>query len=207
MKTFKRFIPWCLIILLAGCGEDVAYRPAAQILPPNIKRLSVRIVLNKTQQFGLEDKLTRRIIDEFLRDGRYPILPETNADGIVAATVMRYLLSPVQYDANLIPTAYKLRILLDLQFIDRAANAVLWEEKALEGILTYPAATLPGGKSEEQAREAIWDILARDVAIRVLEGFGSVSGASKRSISSDAPSTAPALQPAAPQAPVNPNPY
>lgn len=207
MITIKRLSSLPLLIILAGCGEDVAYRPAAQILPANIKRISVRIVVNKTQQFGLEDKLTRRIIDEFLRDGRYPILPETNADGIVAVTVARYLLNPVQYDANLIPTAYKLRILIDLQFIDRAANAVLWEEKGLEGILTFPAATLPGGKTEEQAREAIWDILARDVTKRVIEGFGSVSGPSRRSISTDAPSTTPVIQPAAPQTPVNPNPY
>lgn len=206
MKKRHALLP-ALAMILCACGEDVAYRPAAQILPANIKRICVRLVVNKTQQFGLEDKLTRRIIDEFLRDGRYPILPEDNADGIVLATVGRYLLSPVQYDANLIPTAYKLRILVDLQFIDRAANRVLWEEKNLEGVLTYPASTLPGGKTEEQARESIWDILARDIATRVLDGFGSVSGTSRRIISSDAPSTPPAISPAAPDKPVNPNPY
>jgi len=200
-----------LALLLLGsffaCGSDIAYRPAAQILPSNIKRIAIRLVVNKTQQFGLEDRFTLRVRDEFLRDGRYPILPEDHADGIVLITISRYILSPIQYDANLIPTAYKLRVIVDLQFIDRATNTALWDEKNMEGILTYAASTLPGGKTEEQAREAIWDTLARDVTRRVIEGFGSVTGSSQRVISSDAPSTVPSVRPATPPKSVNPNPY
>ena len=75
------------IILLAGislgCGDSIAYRPAPQLLPGNIRRIALRLVVNKTQQFGLEDKLTLRIRDEFLRDGRYPLVPEADADGVV----------------------------------------------------------------------------------------------------------------------------
>src|SRR5258708_7342278 len=128
---------------LAGCGgTDVAYRPAAQILPANIKRLALRLVLNKTQQFRLEDKLTLRIRDECLRDGRYPLVPEDSADGVVAVTITRYLLVPIQYDASLIPTAYKLRVIVDVQFIDRATNTMLFEEPNIEGIQIYNAATL-----------------------------------------------------------------
>ena len=92
-----------LALLAAGCGQDIAYRPSPQILPSNIKKLSIRLVVNKTQQFGLEDKLTLRVRDEFLRDGRYPVLPESEADGIVLATITRYVLTPIQYDARLVP--------------------------------------------------------------------------------------------------------
>lgn len=193
--------------LLWGCGQDVAYRPTPQILPPNIKRIALRQIQNKTQQFGLEDKLLLRVRDEFLRDGRYPLLPEANADGIVVITISRYILTPVQFDANLIPTAYKLRVLADLQFVDKEKNAALWEEKNLESIVTYPASTLPGGRTEEQAREEAWNQLASDIVKRVVDGFGSVTGTSKRRITSEAPSTAPAAQPNAPLPPVNPNPY
>lgn len=201
-----RLIPLILLPFL-GCGEDVAYRPAAQILPSNIKRIAIRLAVNKTQQFGIEDRLTLRVRDEFLRDGRYPILPETNSDGIVQMTITRYLLTPIQYDVNLIPTTYKLRILVDLQFIDRATNTALWTETNMEGIVSYPAATLPGGKTEEQARDLIYDVLARDVTKRVIEGFGSVSGTSQRIIQGAAPSTPPAIQPAQPQKSINTNPY
>lgn len=200
----------CLLLaaaLLWGCSQDIAYRPTPQILPPNIKRIALSQIQNKTQQFGLEDKLLLRVRDEFLRDGRYPLLPEANADGIVAITISRYILTPVQFDANLIPTAYKLRVLADLQFVDKEKNAALWEEKNLESIVTYPASTLPGGRTEEQAREEAWNQLASDIVKRVVDGFGSVTGTSKRRITSEAPSTAPAAQPNAPLPPVNPNPY
>ena len=194
--------------MLSGCsGTDVAYRPAAQILPANIKRLALRLVLNKTQQFGLEDKLTLRIRDEFLRDGRYPLVPEDSADGVVAVTITRYLLVPIQYDASLIPTAYKLRVIVDVQFIDRSTNTMLFEEPNVEGIQIYNAATLPGGLTEEQAREQIWDTLAPSVVKRVVDGFGTVTGESQRRISSDAPSTPAAQQPNTPLPPVQPNPY
>lgn len=193
--------------LCACAGPDVAYRPAPQILPSNIKKIALRLVINKTQQFGLEDRFTLRIRDEFLRDGRYPIVPENEADGVVVPTITRYILTPIQFDQNLTPTAYKLRILVDLQFVDRATNTALWEEHNMEGIEQYPAETLPGGMTEEQAREAIWDQLSRDIVTRVIDGFGSVTGESSRRVSGDAPSTAPAAQPAAPLPPVNPNPY
>lgn len=193
--------------LLSACGQDVAYRPASQLLPQHIQRLCLKPIINKTQQFGLEDKLALRIRDEFLRDGRYPVVPESEASGIVQATIGRYILTPIQFDSTLAPTAYKLRILVDVTFIDRTTNTVLWEEKNLEGILNYPAVNLRGGLTEEQAREQIWDILARSVVKRVIYGFGSITGTSERRITSDAPSTVPAAKPEEPLKPVLSNPY
>ena len=196
-----------LIALAAACGTDVAYKPTAQLLPQHVQRLALRTVVNKTQQFGLEDKLSLRVRDEFLRDGRYPLVPEPESQGIVWITVSRYILTAVQYDATQAATAFKLRIIVDLQFIDKSTNQILWEEKNLEGTLSYPAQNLRGGMSEEQAREQIWDVLARSIVKRVVYGFGSITGTSQRRIAGDAPSTAPAVKPETPLKPVIANPY
>lgn len=203
----KRLIPLVLIALAAACGTDVAYKPTPQLLPQHVQRLALRPVVNKTQQFGLEDKLMLRVRDEFLRDGRYPLVPEPESQGIVWITVSRYILTAVQYDATQAATAYKLRILVDLQFVDKSTNQIIWEEKNLEGILSFPAQTLRGGLTEEQAREQIWDILARNIVKRVVDGFGSVTGTSERRITGDAPSTQPAAKPDEPLKPVIANPY
>ena len=183
----KKLIPLVLIALAAACGTDVAYKPTPQLLPQHVQRLALRPVVNKTQQFGLEDKLMLRVRDEFLRDGRYPLVHETDADGVVVVTLTRYILVPTQYDAVLTPTAYKLVILANLDFIDRRANRILWQEPTLEGIQTYVASTLKGGITEEQAREQVWDVLARQIVKRTVEGFGAVSGSSQRKISSEIP--------------------
>ncbi len=197
------------LLALAACGggPEVGYKPAPQLLPSNIQKLSIRPIMNKTQQFGLEDKLTLAVRDEFLRDARYPLVPESEASGVVWITISRYILTPIQYDATLAPTNYKLRILVDVQMIDRSTNQAIWEEKNLEGSLTYPASTLTGGLTEEQAREQIWSILAPMIVKRVISGFGSVTGTSQRRITGDAPSTAPNTQPEKPLERVLPAPY
>ncbi len=199
---------WLVASALAACGgPEIGYRPAPQLLPSNIQKLAIRPIVNKTQQFGLEDKLALAVRDEFLRDARYPLTPENEANGIVWINITRYILTPIQYDATLAPTNYKLRIIIDLQMIDRASNQMLWEEKNLEGAMSYPASTLTGGLTEEQAREQIWSILAPMIVKRVVNGFGSVTGTSERRITGDAPSTAPNAQPDKPLQPVVPAPY
>lgn len=203
----KRTILPALALALCGCAtDDMMYQPARQLLPPSIQSIAVRPVLNKTQQFGLEDKLTLRIRDEFLRNGQYRVTPEASADGVVVVVLKRYILIPTQYDTVLQPTAYKLIITADVEFVDRTKNTILWTEPNLEGVQTYTASTLVGGLTEEQARQLIWDVLARDVVTRTVKGFGAITGASQRRIPPPPPSqqgqtTAP------PARPVNPNPY
>ncbi len=205
-KLLLRTAAPALLLGAAACaGDDVAYRPTPQILPQHISRIAIRPVINKTQQFGLEDKLTLRIRDEFLRDGRYPLVPESNADGLVLVTLKRYILTPTQYDSVLTPTAYKLIVLANLDFVDRTTNTILWSEPNLEGIQSFTASTLKGGITEEQARELVWDVLARVLVKRTVEGFGAVTGASQRQITGDAPPGQEA--PKLPTSPFNPNPY
>lgn len=198
------------VVLLAaaawGCGQDISYHPAPQLLPANIKKVAIRMVANQTQQLGIEDKFTLDIVNSFTNDGTYPIVPEEDADGVVQTTVQRYVLTPIKFDATLVPISFQLRVICSLQFIDRASNQVLWEEKNMEGIQTYYAPTLPGGMTEEQARELIWTGLAANILTRTVQGFGAYTGTSSRRISSDAPSTVPESQSEKPLAPVT-NPY
>jgi len=65
---------------------------------------------NHTQQYGLEDKLTLAVQSEFNRDGRYQITAEENADGVVIGDITKYILEPLSYDTNHVPTEYKLWI-------------------------------------------------------------------------------------------------
>ena len=68
-----------LIALSAACGTDVAYRPTPQLIPQHVQRLALRPIVNKTQQFGLEDKLVaaraRRV------PARRPLSPGSRARG------------------------------------------------------------------------------------------------------------------------------
>ncbi|KAF0127485.1 MAG: hypothetical protein FD189_1885 [Elusimicrobia bacterium] len=175
------------VFLLAACagGPDMVYRPAEQKLPQHIKRIAVRPFINKTPQFGLEEKLTLKVIDEFLKNGEYGVVQEGGAEGVIVGEITHYILTPLQYDVNLVPTVYKLNVLVHMRLLDRAANRYLWEEPAMQATKMYSAPTMPGGLTEESAREFLWELLAKDIVKRTVEGFGSVGSASQKKIPGD----------------------
>ena len=184
------------VILLGGCSSESVYEPASLILPPHIKSIAVRRFVNKTQFYGLDEKLWLAVTTKFIQDGRIAYAAnESQADGVVVGQISRYILQPIAFDNNLIPQQYKLTVLIDLQFIDRVTNTILWEEPRLEENLTYAAETLPGGLAEEDARLQIWNMFAADIVKRTLEGFGTVTGSSPRRLESNQPSEAPASPP------------
>ncbi|MCI7044531.1 MAG: LPS assembly lipoprotein LptE [Spirochaetes bacterium] len=171
-------------LLLAACaGEGVIYKPQAQIMPQHIKKIAVRPVLNRTEVFTLEDKFYIELYDQFLQNGFYQIVPENNgAEGVVVTTISRYLNVPIQYDSQLIPTVYRMEVLLDVVFIDKSTNAPVWREPAFLGTQIYSASTLPGGMTEVQARDVIWKKLSKDIIKRTVDGFGSVMSENKKKV-------------------------
>ena len=180
----KKLILLAGAVLLAACaGENVIYTPQAQIMPQHIKKIAVRQILNKTEVFALEDKFYDELYDEFLRNGSYQIVPENDgAEGVVVTTISRYLNVPIQYDSQLIPTVYRMNIWLDVVFMDKTTNQPVWREPAFLGTQIYAASTLPGGMTEVQARDLVFQQLSRDIVKRTVEGFGSVLSENKKKV-------------------------
>ena len=181
----KKFIcALCAAAALAACAsEGAVYKPQAQIMPQHIKKIAVRPILNKTEVFALEDKFYNELYDEFLRNGSYQIVSEnSNAEGVVVTTISRYLNVPIQYDSQLIPTVYRMDIWLDVVFMDKTTNAPVWRETAFLGTQIYSASTLPGGMTEVQARDVVFEKLSRDIVKRTVDGFGSVMSENKKKV-------------------------
>ena len=173
------------MLLLSGC--PYSYAPSAMLLPQHIRKIGLRPIKNNTAFFGLEDKLTLRLQEEFTRGGQYPLVGDDHADGILIAEIERYINEPVSYDENLIVQERKLWVLVNIYFWDKVENKILWSEPNLDAINRYFVETKPGGITEEQAREIVWDKLARDIYRRTIEGFGSVSGAVERKVPQQGP--------------------
>ena len=181
-------------LALAACStSEILYRPAEQKMPQHIKKISVRPFINKTPQFGLEEKLTYKVIDEFLKNGEYSVTQEASAYGVITGEITNYILTPIQYDVNLVPTVYKINVLVVTRMLDKENNRYLWEEPALQVTKIYSASNMPGGLTEEQARETLWEILSKDIVRRTVGGFGSVTGVSQKGIPSQNPQPAPEI--------------
>ncbi len=175
-------LPLLLLCACAAVDEQVYYKPNAQILPQHIKNIHVRPFINRTEVFALEDRLTISVVDEFLNNGQYSIVNEPQADGVLAGEIMRYINEPVQYDAQSLPTIYRMEVVLMLRFIDKANNETIWQEPGLVQVYNYSASTLPGGMSEEQAREQLWNNFAKMIVKRTIQGFGSVPTQTRQAI-------------------------
>ena len=175
-------LPLLLLCACAAVQEEIYYKPNAQILPQHIKKIHVRPFINRTEVFALEDRLTISVVDEFLNNGQYSIVNEGQADGVLAGEIMRYILLPVQYDTQLVPTVYRMEVLLNLRFIDKTTNETIWQEPGLVQVYTYSASTLPGGMSEEQAREQLWKNFAKMIVKRTIQGFGSIQTQTRQTI-------------------------
>jgi len=170
-------------IALSSCfGDNVIYRPSDQILPNHIKSIAIQNFTNRSQQFGLEDKLTLKVIDEFLKNGQYKVVPQNEADGVLIGEITHYINIPIQYDPNMVPMVYKMTIITSVKFLDKKTNTYLWQEPALQTNKIYSASTLQGGLTEEQAKESLWDILAKDIVKRTVSGFGSATSISEKKL-------------------------
>lgn len=177
------FILGAACALAACASEGAVYQPQAQIMPQHIKKVAVRPILNKTEVFALEDKFYNELYDEFLRNGSYQIVAENNgAEGVVVTTISRYLNVPIQYDSQMIPTVYRMDIWLDVVLMDKTNNTPVWREPAFLGTQIYAASTMPGGLTEVQARDVVFEKLSRDIVKRTVDGFGSVMSEDKRKV-------------------------
>lgn len=172
---------------LSGCAGYRYKGPPA--LPADIHTIAVRPFANHTQQYGLEDKLTIAVQSELSLDGHYPLSTEDKADGILIGDITRYVLDPLSYDTNHVPTEYKLSIVVTVSFFDKVQNHTLWTEPDMRGELRYfvSSSGYAGSMTEDEARQTINDLLARDIRTRTIEGTG---GSKEKTTSTDAqPST------------------
>jgi len=157
-----------LALLLPGCGKQ-----PASVLPTSIKKIAVSNFANTTVHYGIEDKLTTKVVDEFLRDGRLEVVKPEQADALLTGTIVRYSLEPVSYDAQSVIEQYKLYIGVDVTFKDQNLNAVLWTESNIHEDYTYYVTAKAGQlvESENDAQEAVTDLLSRDIVRRTVVGW------------------------------------
>jgi hypothetical protein len=173
---------------------EIKVETSVKHLPAEIKYVYIPEFINKvTGQIGIESRFRYVVKEEFLRDGRLSIVDDEKlADAKLEVEIDKYVLEPESYDENFVIESYRLRVLINVRLYEREKGEVegvalwsekpLWEEKALEGRHIYYIPTRPGGMTEAEAQEVVWRKLARDILLRTIEGFGTVSGTSQHKI-------------------------
>ena len=139
-------------LVLAGCGYSTRGS-----LPDHIKTVAVPIFKNRTLEPGVDSAITSGVVNAFSSGGRVKVVPIDEADAILQGEVVSYSLDGLSFDQNANVRAYRLRVVLNVEFRDVRKSALLWRQEGLSET------------SDFQVQGAVSDTIAR--------GRGAVSQA------------------------------
>lgn len=168
IRFFGGLLLFSLLFFISACVSM-----PVSVLPSNIKKIAIHNFSNNTVRYGVEEKLTRKVVEEFLRNGRLEVVNADQADALLTGTIVRYSLEPVSYDAQGVIEQYKLYIGVDVTFKDVAQDTILWTENNIYEDYTYYVTAKAGQlvETENEAQEVVTDLLARDIMRRTVVGW------------------------------------
>lgn len=156
-------------VAFGGCGYSL--RPS---LPPGINTIHVPVLVNRTQEPGIEDFITQALTEAVVTGGRVKIAPSRElADATLEGSIVEYRLISLAFDRSANVTQYRLIIGLALTFRDLKQNKVLWKQDRIEERADFTVAgqvTQTLAREEAAVRQAAVDV-ARAIVSFALEGF------------------------------------
>ena len=114
-------------VLLAGCGYSTQGS-----LPGHIKTVAVPVFKNNTLEPGVETAITSGVVNAFSSGGRVRVVSTDQADAILSGEVVGYSLDGLAFDRNANVRAYRLRLVLNVEFRDMRRGGLLWRQEGLE---------------------------------------------------------------------------
>jgi regulator of RNase E activity RraB len=121
--------------------------------------------------------MTDYVIREFLKDGRLKVVRKEDADAILEGEIVNYVNEVLQYDVSYVPIQYRLKIDVNIKFIDAKTNQVLFVQEKVGalsgGTATYFVRPDVGFdvKTEFEAQKEIYEKLAKYIVNRVIYGW------------------------------------
>ena len=110
------------LLVLMACG---AHSP--RLLDPHYQAIHIPTVKNETREFGLEERMTRALIEAFQRDGQLRVAREANADLILKVRITDALFTPHAFSDLERAVGYRLHLVIAVDAIDRASGESIFE--------------------------------------------------------------------------------
>lgn len=147
----------CLLLLLAGnmgCGV-YTFNPKGKA---TLSSLAVQRFENRTPEYGLTDRITDDIIDAFIADGTFKILPSDAAESLLEGVLVRYQRKPYTYDQSDQVQEYKVEMDFEIILRKTEDDSQIWSER-LNQIAIYDVIT----ETEEDAQKKVILLLIEDI--------------------------------------------
>jgi hypothetical protein len=162
-------------LLLTGCGYTLVGRGGS--VDPSIKRVGVPLFKDASGKAGLDQKITRRVIEELLKRGGFAVVQEeAGVDAVVDGTITSYNAIPVGFSGagGQVSQAsrYAVVVTARVRYAKPGASEPLWESEAFTFRDEYDV----GDAStffdrEDQAIDRLAQSFARSLVAAMLEAF------------------------------------
>lgn len=148
----------------------LGYRLGPPARYDNIKTLAIPRIKNETREPHLETEMTSLIIDEFVREQTYTVVPHTNtADGVLYVTLRTLDMSTVRWidrsqDKQMkgVPIEFRIRLVADVRMENPHTQNLIWQHRGLTGRYEFESAADFGSAKRDAILEA-----SKDLALRI----------------------------------------
>ena len=162
----KRFFLISFVILVAGCGYQLAGRETA--VPTDVTSLAIPTFQNDTLEPGIEVPLTQSFLREFMFDGRVKVRGSKEADTILEGKIKTFRIQSVSYDQSGLVMEYQVLVTVDLS-LTKPSGEILWKEDNLTEARWYRASF--GGVVNEASKNSAVQEIGKFMAERVKSRF------------------------------------
>lgn len=152
------------VACLSGCYSFSARTSS------HISSVAVPFFENRTNRYGLDDRLTAAVAQGFLEDGALKVVDEGEADSVLRGSITEYVRKAAVFDEIESVTKVRIVITIDVTYRDLVTGNIVWEQKGISGWGEYrpvpygdePAETEENGQ-DEAIEKLVQDILARSI--------------------------------------------
>ncbi len=159
-------------LALAGCGYTLVGRGST--LPPEVKSVYLKPLVNQTNRVQVDQILTRALNSELVTRKSFEVVAErAGADAELSGTVTSFVLTPVSYDTEGRATQYEISIVVKVALLQLANEKLLYSNDGYLFRSSYEveASALGFQDRETPAIEATADDFAETLVTDLLEGF------------------------------------
>jgi len=160
-----------LLTVASGCGYGLVGRTSS--LPPEIQKIFISQLENRTLRQQVHQILTQAIADEFLRRPRFTIVNNPlEAHAILEGAVTGFRVKPVLFGADEgRASEYEILITAAMGFRRTDTDELLWEQPYYSFTEQYEFDETQLLNLEDTALEEVSADFAQTVVIDILEGF------------------------------------
>ncbi len=152
----------CLVLALMSCA---AHSPS--LLKEHQRSIHIAVFKNETQQFALEERLTRSMISAFQRDGRLRIAPGSTADLEMRGVIKKANIVPLGYTDLDRAIGYSMELVLEVSVKDLGSEEFIFQNRPFAATGTFFLSNEPTASSSQDVTYA----LAEQVLSALIEGW------------------------------------